>query len=74
MGVRIVAPPPFALVELNVNYTQLINLDAIGIEIIRGMCGSIAIVLTVLTVSLIASWLFPLFLQTRSEHQRAETA
>jgi uncharacterized membrane protein len=49
----------------NVNYTQLINLDSIGIEIMRGMCGSTAIVLTVPIVSLLSSWLFPMFLQKK---------
>lgn len=50
----------------NVDYTQLINLDAIGIEILRGLCGSTAVVLTVPIVSLISSWMFPLFLQRKS--------
>ena len=50
----------------NVDYRQLINLDSIGIDIMHGMCGSIAIVLTVPIVSLLSSWLFPLFLQKSS--------
>ncbi|MBN2717391.1 MAG: YibE/F family protein [Deltaproteobacteria bacterium] len=45
----------------NVNYTQLINLDTIAIEILRGLCGSTAVVLTVPIVSALSAWFFPLF-------------
>ena len=47
----------------NVDYTQLINMDAIGIEILRGLCGSTAVVLTVPIVSVVSAWLFPCFLE-----------
>ena len=49
----------------NVNTTQLINLDAVGIELLRGLCGSTAVVLTVPLVSLISAWMFPLVLQKK---------
>ncbi|MBN2526575.1 MAG: YibE/F family protein [Deltaproteobacteria bacterium] len=45
----------------NVHYTQLINLDTIAIEILRGICGSTAVVLTVPIVSALSAWFFPLF-------------
>jgi uncharacterized membrane protein len=41
----------------NVKYGQLINMDRIGIEIIQGMAGSIAIIFTVPIISWIASQL-----------------
>jgi uncharacterized membrane protein len=43
----------------NVKYGQLINMDRIGIEIIQGMAGSIAIIFTVPIISWIASQLIP---------------
>jgi uncharacterized membrane protein len=45
----------------NVDYHQLLNMNLIGIAIIQGMSGSIAIILTVPIVALIASHLIPAF-------------
>ena len=53
----------------NVNYTQLMNLDTIAIEILRGLCGSTAVVLTVPIVSVISAWLFPLFAHGPDSHE-----
>jgi uncharacterized membrane protein len=44
-----------------VDYHQLMNMNLIGIAIIQGMSGSIAIILTVPIVALLASRLIPVF-------------
>jgi uncharacterized membrane protein len=46
--------------SFNVNYHQLLNMNLIGIAIIQGMSGSIAIILTVPVVAFIASRLIPI--------------
>lgn len=51
-----------------VQYNQLINMDMVGIEVIQGLAGSIAVILTVPIVSYISSQLIPLMEQTT--HQK----
>jgi len=43
----------------NVSYNQLINMNMIGIELVQGLSGSIAIILTVPIISFISSRLIP---------------
>lgn len=43
----------------NVSYNQLINMNMIGIEIVQGLSGSIAIILTVPIIAFISSRLIP---------------
>lgn len=54
----------------NVDSFRLVNLDDISIEILRGLCGSTAIVLTVPIVSLLSSWLFPIILQRKTNRSK----
>ncbi|OLO39384.1 YibE/F family protein [Alkalihalophilus pseudofirmus] len=49
------------LYSLNVPYHQLMNMDLISIEIIQGIAGSIAIILTIPIVAWISSRLIPVF-------------
>ncbi|EGW41434.1 YibE/F family protein [Desulfosporosinus sp. OT] len=43
----------------NVTYFQLVNMNLVGIEVIQGLSGSLAVILTVPIVSFIASRLIP---------------
>lgn len=45
----------------NVGYNQLINMDMVNIEIIQGLTGSLAVILTVPIVAFISSRLTPMF-------------
>ena len=41
----------------DVSYIQLLNTDFVAIEVIRGLAGSIGIVLTVPVVAAVSAWL-----------------
>lgn len=43
----------------NVSYYQLMNMNLIGIEVIQGLSGSLAVILTVPIVAFIAARLIP---------------
>ncbi|GKU26465.1 YibE/F family protein [Clostridium folliculivorans] len=51
----------------NVSYNQLINMDMVNVEIIQGLTGSLAVILTVPIISFIASRLIPTFAQGKSK-------
>jgi uncharacterized membrane protein len=51
----------------NVSYNQLINMDMVNVEIIQGLTGSLAVILTVPIISFIASRLIPAFAQGKSK-------
>ncbi|WP_338025442.1 YibE/F family protein [Clostridium yunnanense] len=45
----------------NVSYNQLINMDMVNVEIIQGLTGSLAVILTVPIIAFISSRLIPVF-------------
>lgn len=53
----------------NVSYNQLINMDMVNVEIIQGLTGSLAVILTVPIISFIASRLIPAFAQSTSKSE-----
>jgi uncharacterized membrane protein len=57
----------------NVPYIQLINTDLVGVEIVQGLSGCIAVVLTVPIIAFVASRLIPWFSHAEggADHQPA---
>jgi len=50
----------------NVSYYQLMNMNLIGIEVIQGLSGTLAVILTVPIVAFIASRLIPAMIKSQS--------
>ena len=47
----------------NVSFNQLINMDMVNIEILQGLTGSLAIILTVPIIAIISSFIIPKMLK-----------
>ncbi|GFZ32303.1 hypothetical protein CSC2_28290 [Clostridium zeae] len=54
----------------NVGYNQLINMDMVNVEIIQGLTGSLAVILTVPIIAFISSRLIPAF-QNQSKKNKS---